>query len=428
MLRLSLAVVLLSSVVIADDLDAFMDGFDETPVVKATPKQNKEKSFSLQKYGIEGELKQEFAYSYQNEAPHDKLSSLRTSLFLEYNQDLGESFKFKVNANSFYDFSYLAKGRDKFTKEELDSLESEVELFDAYIQGTLLENLDIKLGRQVVVWGKSDTIRVVDVLNPLDNRRPGMVDIEDLRLSMTMAKFDYYYENWSITPIIILEQREDKLPPFGGDFNPSPVKVGGQKKPNKITYALNVSGEFTGFDLDFYFADVYPNFEFYPRNDVNIENKITMYGAAATVVSGSWLFKTELAYNKNYRYLQLANQKLDRFDALVGLEYNGIADTTISLDLADKYFVKDYGLKQHNYQGALRITSDFMHDTLHLNYLFNAFGDRFDKGGYQRVWIEYDVTDSIKTTFGVVDYLGGNAFFDSIEDNDMLFGDISYNF
>ncbi len=427
-MRLSLAVLLLGSSLAADDVDAFMEGFDEAPVALKTPKEEKNKSFSLQKYGIEGELKQELAYSYQNDKPHDKFSSLRTSLFLEYNQDLWESFKLKVNANSFYDFSYLAKGREKFTQEELDSLESEIELFDAYIQGTLFDNLDMKLGRQVVVWGKSDTIRVVDVLNPLDNRRPGMVDIEDLRLSMTMAKFDYYYENWSIAPIFILEQREDKLPPFGGDFNPSPVKVAGQKKPNEITYALNISGEFSGFDLDFYFADVYPNFEFSPRNDVNIENKITMYGAAATLVSGSWLIKTELAYNQDYQYVQFPNKKLDRFDALVGLEYNGIADTTISLDVADKYFVKDYGLKQHNYQGALRVTSDFMHETLHANYLISAFGDRFDAGGYQRAWIEYDVTDSIKTTVGVVDYLGGNLFFDAIEDNDMLFGDFSYSF
>ncbi|MEJ2414727.1 MAG: DUF1302 family protein, partial [Sulfurimonas sp.] len=171
-----------------------------------------QKKFSLQNYGIEGKLKQEAAYSYNNNAPHDNFSSLRTSLFLEYNKDLWDSFKLKINGNAFYDFSYALKGKNKFTQEELNALESEVELFDAYIQGSLTDDLDIKIGRQVVVWGKSDTIRVVDVLNPLDNRRPAMVDIEDLRLSTTMAKFNYYYENWSIAPIFVLEQREDKNP------------------------------------------------------------------------------------------------------------------------------------------------------------------------------------------------------------------------
>lgn len=405
-----------------------MDGFDEAPVSEVLPSAAKEESFSLQQYGIEGNIKQEFAYSYRNDAPHDDISSLRTSLFLEYNQDLWKNFKLKINGNAFYDFSYPLTGRGKFTQEELNALESQIELFDAYIQGALTKDLDVKFGRQVVVWGKSDTIRVVDVINPLDNRRPAMVDIEDLRLSTTMAKFDYYYDNWSITPIFILEQREDKLPPFGGDFNPSPIKVNSPKKPNEITYALNISGEFSGFDIDLYFADIYPNFDFYPRQDIDIQSKITMYGGAFTYVEGSLLLKGELAYMDDLKYLQLGEQKLDRLDMLVGLEYNGISETTISLDLANRYFVKDYGIEQNNYQGALRITSDFYHDTLHANYLVSLFGKKFNDGGYQRAWIEYDVSDSIKTTFGIVDYLSGNTFFDTINDNDMLFGDISYSF
>jgi len=63
----------------------------------------------------------------------------------------------------------------------------------------------------VVVWGRSDTIRVTDVLNPIDNRRPGMVDIEDLRLPVAMAKLDYFVGDWRVTPIAILEQRFQKV-------------------------------------------------------------------------------------------------------------------------------------------------------------------------------------------------------------------------
>ncbi len=427
MLRFFLACALFIFIANADEFDAFMDGFDEQPVPQKLS-QPKEEKFSVQEYGIEGELKQELVYSYRNDTPHDKVSSFRSTLFLELNQDIYKSFKFRANGNAFYDWSYLLKGENKFTQEEKDALQSQVELFDLYLQGTLFNNLDVKIGRQVVVWGKSDTIRVVDIINPLDNRRPAMVDIEELRLSTTMAKFDYYYENWSITPIFILEQRKDKLPPFGGDFNPSPVKTAVRDKPNEVTYALNISGEFTGFDLDFYFANVYPNFDFYPRQDINIENKILMYGAAAAYVVESWLFKSELAYNQNYKYIRLPGQTFDRLDVLVGAEYKGIADTTISLDMSDKYFVKDYGMRQHNYQGAFRITSDFLHATLHANYTVSAFGEKLDEGGYQRGWIDYDVTDSIKTTVGFVDYLGGNTFFDTINDNDMFFGNISYSF
>lgn len=407
--------------------DPFMDGFDDTASVAEEVQQEEEHSFSLSKYGIEGEFKQEIAYGYQNNAPHDGVNSLRSTLFLEYNTPLWKDFKLKINGNGFYDWSYLVKGRDEFTRDELDALESQVELFDAYIQGSITKSLDVKLGRQVVVWGKSDTIRVVDVLNPLDNRRPGMTDIEDLRLPVTMAKFDYYVKNFDITPIVVLEQRKDKVPPFGGDFNPSPTPLPSHNKPNKLTYALNIAGEFQGFDLNFYYAHTYPNFEFYPRTDINIEEPIDMYGGAIAVVQGSWLFKSEVAYKQNYHYLQAGDASFDRFDVLVGFEYSGISDTKISFDIADKKLLKS-GYDKDNLQGALRVASDFINQTLHANYLLSLFGESFDEGGYQRAWIDYDVSDSIKTTLGIVDYIGGNRFFDAINDNDMLFGEISYSF
>ena len=429
MLRFFLIFVLCAVVAQGADED-LLEGFEDDGfgdgVAVAQPQGD---SFTLQSYGFEGKLTQEIAYAYHNQPPHDKVNSLRSTLFLEYNHELFDGWKIKLNGNAFYDWSYLAKGREKFSKEDKDALESQIELFDAYIQGSLTQNLDLKLGRQVVVWGKSDTIRVVDILNPLDNRRPGMVDIEDLRLPVTMAKFDYYIDKWHITPIAILEQRKDKLPPFKGDFNPYPLPIPSIHKPKKLSFALNVGGEFEGYDVDFYYANTYQNFEFYPKQSIDITKKVNMLGAAANVVTGSLLVKGEVAYFHNYRYAQ-DSTKYKRLDMLVGVEYNGISETTLSVDLADKRFIDTLpqNAERDNLQGAFRITSDFMHQTLHANYLISVFGKRFDAGGYQRLWVDYDVSDSIKTTVGLVDYLGGNLFFDAISDNDMVFAQCSYSF
>ena len=407
-----------------------MDGFEDDGFTQDIAlEQPEEESFSLQEYGFEGKLTQEVAYGYHNEAPHDKINSLRSTLFLEYNKEIVQGWKLKLNGNAFYDWSYLAKGREKFSEEDRDALESQIELFDAYIQGSITSSLDLKIGRQVVVWGKSDTIRVVDILNPLDNRRPGMVDIEDLRLPVTMAKLDYYVSKWHISPIAIVEQREDKIPPYQGDFNPYPVKLPTIAKPNDVSFALNVGGEFEGYDVDFYYAHTYQNFAFYPKQSIDITKKVDMFGGAFNAVSGSLLFKGEVAYFHNYRYA-LDSTKYKRLDMLVGIEYNGISETTLSFDLADKRFIDTLpsDTKRDNLQSAFRIKSDFMNQTLHANYLISLFGNRFDDGGYQRLWIDYDVSDSIKSTVGVVDYLPGNQFFDAINDNDMLFFQIAYSF
>ncbi len=404
--------------------DDIMDGFDDTPVKDKTI----DSKNLLQKIGIEGEFTQSMSYSYNNEKPHDGLSSMKSSLFLEYNRNLYKSFKLKVNGKAFYDAVYLLKNEDKFTDEELDALQDEVEIYDAYIQGSINDRLDVKAGRQVVVWGRSDSIRITDVLNPLDNRRPAMVDIEDLRLPEGMVKFDYYQGDWRLTPIAIIEQRFNKNPPFGGEFYPSNKKIPSQSEPDDITYALNVGGEFSGFDVDFYLANIYAQDELgFPL--LVKDNKINMAGVALNYITGSWLIKAELAYKKDFMFLQTSNKKFDRIDSLLGVEYKGFADTTLSYDIANKHMSDENPMfEQDSYQHAFRATSDFLNSTLHANYLVMLFGDKMDDGGFQRIWIKYDLADGINANIGVVDYIGGSTMFDTIKDNDMVFMDVSYSF
>ena len=66
-----------------------------------------------------------------------------------------------------------------------------------------------------MVWGKSDNLRVTDVLNPLDNREPGLVDIEDLRLPTTMTKLDLYLGDWNLSGMVVHEVRFNKAPALG---------------------------------------------------------------------------------------------------------------------------------------------------------------------------------------------------------------------
>ena len=102
----------------------------------------------------------------------------------------------------------------------LDLYEWEAEFTEVYLQGSLLRDLDLKIGRQVVNWGTGETFRVVDVLNPLDNREPGLVDIEDLRLPVVMTKLDYYFGDWDLSLIAVHERRFSDDPVFGSDFFP----------------------------------------------------------------------------------------------------------------------------------------------------------------------------------------------------------------
>ena len=408
-----------------------MDGFDDlnsTEVVE-------EKTQLVT--GLTGKLTEQAAYSYNSTTPHDKFSLLKTSLLLDYEHKFENGWRVKTNAKAYYDAIYDLRD-ESYSRDELDALRSEVELFDAYVEGSITDSLDLKLGRQVVVWGRSDTIRITDVLNPLDNRRPGMVDIEDLRLPTTMLKFDFFWDNWRVTPIAILEQRFSKNPPFGSAFNPTPNPHLSEVDYDDVTYALSIGGEFSGWDVNLYAARIHDDagyVKFAPAPSFT-HGKVNMFGTALNVLSGSWLFKTELAYFDGLKYTSTQDKSFNRSDALIGAEYKGIADTLISYDISLRH-INGYdarlineriALEKDTYQHAFRVSSDFLNASLTANYLISLFGKKLDEGGFQRAWVKYELGEGINMNFGVVDYIGGSTFFDSIKDNDLVFVDVSYSF
>ena len=408
-----------------------MDGFDDLNSTEVM----EEKTQLVT--GLTGKLTEQAAYSYNGTTPHDKFSSLKTSLFLDYEHKFENGWRVKTNAKAYYDAIYDLRD-ESYSQDELDALRSEVELFDAYVEGSITDSLDVKLGRQVVVWGRSDTIRITDVLNPLDNRRPGMVDIEDLRLPTTMLKFDFFWDNWRVTPIAILEQRFSKNPAFGSAFNPTPNPHLSEVDYDDVTYALSIGGEFSGWDVNFYAARIHDDagyVKFAPAPSFT-HGKVNMFGTALNVLSGSWLFKTELAYFDGLKYTSTQDKSFNRSDSLIGAEYKGIADTLISYDISLRH-INGYdarlineriALEKDTYQHAFRVSSDFLNASLTANYLISLFGKKLDEGGFQRAWVKYELGEGINMNFGVVDYIGGSTFFDSIKDNDLVFVDVSYSF
>jgi len=407
--------------------DDIMSGFDDEPIQKKVTKSKD--------YGITGTLTEEVAYAPNEPKPHHGLTSMKSSLFLDYEHKFDNGFKVKTNAKGYYDSVYDIRDKKDYTQDERDELQSEIELYDAYIEGSLSDKLDFKIGRQVVVWGRSDTIRITDVLNPIDNRRPAMTDIEDLRLPVTMAKLDYFLGDWRVTPIAILEQRFTKNPPFGGGFNPSPRALPDDKDYHDVTPALSIGGEFSNWDINFYASQLHSDSGYLKGTEIN-HDKVDMVGTALNLLSGSWLFKSELAYFDGIKFTSTQDQKFKRTDVLLGTEYNGIADTMVSYDISlrninnyDDRLANDFiSTKERTYQHAFRISSDFLNATLKANYLISLYGSKMDEGGFQRVWFDYDIADGIKSTIGFVDYRGGSKLFDSIRDNDMIFGSLDYSF
>ena len=121
-----------------------------------------------------------------------------------------------------------------------------------------------------------------------------------------------------------------------------------------------------------------------------------MLGGAFNMAWHNWLFKTEAAFFDGFEFSNTPDKKYSRLDALAGVEYAGISDATIALEIANRhYFDFDERLedgpdfqKEDLFEWALRVTKPYWNDTLNLTFLTNFFGPTGDDGGFQRFTAE----------------------------------------
>jgi len=366
------------------------DGFSDDEVIEVIQTQKKED------LTIYGSLTSSLNYSYQDKSTISS-SKISTNTKLEYNGFKSKKLKMTIKAYKDYDTNI--------------NNDQEFDINELTIEGSLSNTVDYKVGRQIVVWGKSDNIRITDILNPLDSTTPGMVDIEDLRLGRVMTKVDNYLNDWTISTILLHENRYSKMAEPGSDYYSSIIANQILNEPsNSIKntgVALSASANFEGEDLSFYYVNQYIDNKSYKSN---------MLGFAYNKVIESFLLKTELAYFDNYD-----NNTIDsKIDSLIGLEYSGIKDGSVSLEVANK---------DDDIQYALRFTQSYINQTLDFTALYSGFKKDLSGGGFLRVWFDYDIDDKFSTQFGMINYNGGtNLALETIKSNDRLFASLKYNF
>lgn len=438
------------------DLDDILDGFEDTAEVSADDSETEPSTeeYKPPMFSLDGYFKLSSSYNFAHDKPENGqtdwrgVSRLRSELQLELNANLPGSWKAYISGKGSYDAAYEIKGRDKFTSEVLDNYENELEFRQVYILGSLSDHLDIKAGRQTVVWGKSDNIRVTDVLNPLDTREFGLTDIEDLRLPVVMTRVDAYTGSWNLTGIAVHEIRFNKNAEYGSDFYPGASPPPPEDKPSNsidnTEFAVAINGMFSGWDMALYWADIYNDAAHRevvaPGSPPQMELKharLTMFGTALNVVKGNWLFKAETAHFDGVKFFNNAGQTYRRTDVLAGFEYSGFQDTTISIEAVNRY-IHDFdavleqppdNTTKDEFQSVGRISRTFWNQTLTLTLLASTFGVTGQDGALQRFSAEYDVNDAVQVNGGVVLYHSGDlAHFRTIGDSDRIYFEINYSF
>ena len=428
-----------------DIVDDLLDGFEESSSIVTESDR-----LSLPT-GLAGSTGINIAYAYAQSDPNpDKpdyrgLRKLRLYLQLEYQYDLTSSLRFFVDGKAFRDLAYQFLDREEYSEEYLKAYEQETELRETFLSTSLGPNIDVKFGRQIKVWGKADLLSVVDVLNPTDNREPGLIDIDDSRLPVTMTQIDYYTGAWNLNLVLIHEIRFGKSPEFGSEFYFADVESFPEEIPTETEYGAALNGHFTGWDLSFYAASVYndqgradggfqPSLGVFP--DRVIHDRLQLLGTAFSTVTGSWIVRGEIADVQGLRFTNFS-KTFSRQDHVFGIEYSGISDGALSFELAWEW-IREFETtleeapneqEQSTVTTAIRFQQDFLSQTLSFNVIAFQFGEFGSSGSSQRIGLDYDWADGLNVGGGILLYHEGDTSYSKrIANNDRLFAGLKYSF
>jgi len=139
-----------------------------------------------------GYLKSEVWSKINNDNSHLFLSSFKNTFDLETEFKLSENLSFFFHPRFFYDLAYEVRNQDIFdeNQEKLGHTQRSEWLRDCFLDYTS-DTLDIRIGKQQVVWGQADGLPFLDRVMPFDLSYYWLLDFADIRIPLWMIKVEY---------------------------------------------------------------------------------------------------------------------------------------------------------------------------------------------------------------------------------------------
>jgi Protein of unknown function (DUF1302) len=162
---------------------------------------------------VRGRVAEEFAYRLHD--PGD-VSKLKTLGWLEGKYTLSDAVAVRAAIRGWYDAVFEAT--DRYPANVERDQKTEVSLREALLT-VGRGDLDVRLGRQQIVWGEAIGTFVTDIVNPKDFREFVLPDFSELRIPIWALDVTYRLtEGVGIEGVWTPDTRINKLPKLGAEF------------------------------------------------------------------------------------------------------------------------------------------------------------------------------------------------------------------
>jgi len=325
-------------------------------------------------------------------------------------------------------------------------------------------NSYVRLGKQQVVWGQADGLRVLDVVNPLDFREWILGDLEDRRIPTWMANVEIPVGDLNIQLLWVPDHSYDDLPDFDGRFGltspifvPRPPEglvltaaplITSVDRPDRLIrdddYGVRLSGFFGGWDLSLNYFYHYQDQQVLERRfltptEVLIApgyERTHLIGASASNSFGKATLRAEFGYSSDRFFLDSSVDDGDGlfetavFESVLGLDYPVDSDLFLSVQLFQSALLHKPETatrsRLENTATAL-VTQDFLNDALRFKTQLIHSLDRHD--GQWEFGFEYDFRSNLVLKAGIDIFYGENeGLFGQFDNRDRITFGIDYSF
>lgn len=323
---------------------------------------------------------------------------------------------------------------------------NQAELRELYLD-TYINDSIVILGKQQVVWGKSDGLKVLDIVNPQNFREFILDDFDQSRIPLWTANAEIPINDVTLQLLSIPDQTYHEFATADSSYQfTSPIIIpttppganaiiNPTKKPDNVLQDADVGfrlSTFTGgWDLTFNYLYHYDDTPVLFRTInvsatgldiiINPQYKRThLIGGTFSNTFGDLTLRGEVGYLTD-KYISTINPfdadgvvKTGELKYVLGFDWYGFSDTLLSTQIFQTYLDNHQaGMIQDelNTQITFLFKQDYMNETLHAEVLF--LHDIDYKDGMVRPKLTYEYSDEVNI------YIGADVFYGN---EDGLFG------
>lgn len=295
---------------------------------------------------------------------------------------------------------------------------TELELREFYLDH-YIGNTFFRLGKQQVVWGQADGLRVLDVVNPLSYREFIMPDIEHRRIPLWSAVAEVPVDEWTAQLVWVPDSTvtESTLP--GGAFSLIPDPFGrGNVQANKPSsfdkndFGLRLSSFQGGWDVSLnylYHTVDDPLIRFVPSESLITANynRSHLFGGTVSRPIGSITLRGEVGVETKKRVTDSSGtvRETEVGSYVIGVDYSGMRDWYLSGQFFQTYRASaPRGIRSSDEQLTFLLRHDGLNDALSLEVL--AIYDLKNQDSLVQLEAEYSLFTNLVIRAGADLFLG----------------------